>query len=260
MKNIFKTLIPCIVLAIGVTGCYDEIDSKSSIDAQHAQTSNVTASVSEVSVVSFSEVSASGTVSDVEGVLEVGFMLSTSADFTSYTTYRTKEITTSFSVTITSLAETTTYYVRSYAYTISGETKVSEATAVTTPAAPIFDLNGTYSAVEYSADNNSVAGEYEVTIEFVAGSTTDIKITNIFDGGKTIDATYDPATGKISIPAKQIIYIHASYGDVWMEEVNGGETVSGQFTAKGGFLNINTFSAICSEGTFGDQYVKMSHK
>jgi hypothetical protein len=58
----------------------------------------------------------------------------------------------------------------------------------------------------------------------------------------------------------QIIGVHPSYGDVWIEEKDGSETVSGQFTAKGGFLNINTYSAICNAGTFGDQYVKMSHK
>ena len=43
MRNIFKTFISCIVLAVGVTSCYDEMDSKSSIDAQYDQTSNITA-------------------------------------------------------------------------------------------------------------------------------------------------------------------------------------------------------------------------
>lgn len=258
MKNIFKTFIPCIALAIGVTSCYDDIDSKSSIDAKYEQPNDATVSLGEISATSFSEISANGSLSGVEDVLEAGFMLSNSADFTSYTSYPANEIGTSFGATIKNLEEKTTYYIRSYAYTID-DTKVSEANSVTTPAAPIYELNGTYSAAEYNA-NDALAGEYDVTIEFVAGSTTDIKITNIFDGGETIDATYDPATGKITIPAKQIIYIHASYGDVWMEEVNGAETISGQFTAKGGLLSINTFSAICSAGSFGDNYIRMSHK
>lgn len=258
MKNIFKTFILCTALAIGVTGCYDDIDSKSSIDAKYEQSNDVTASLGDVSATSFSEISVSGSLSGVEGVLEAGFMLSNSADFTSYASYPAAEIGTSFSVTIKDLEELTTYYIRSYAYTISG-TKVSEATSVTTPAAPIYELNGTYSATEYKADG-SVVNEYDVTIEFVAGSTTDIKITNIYDGGKTIDAKYDPATGKITIPAKQVIYIHASYGDVWMEEVDGGETIAGQFTSKGGLLSISTFSAICGAGTFGDKYIRMNHK
>ena len=37
MKNIFKTFISCIVLAVGVTSCYDEMDSKSNIDAEYEQ-------------------------------------------------------------------------------------------------------------------------------------------------------------------------------------------------------------------------------
>lgn len=259
MKNIFKTFIPCIALAIGVTSCYDDIDSKSSIDAKYEQSSDVTVSLGEVSATSFSDISASGSLSGVEGVLEAGFMLSNSDDFTSYTSYKVGEIGTSFGVTIKDLEEKTTYYIRSYAYTIGG-TKVSEATSITTPAAPIYELNGTYSAVQYNADDNTVSGEYDVTIEFVAGSTTDIKITNIYNGGKTIDAKYDPATGKITIPTKQVIYVHASYGDVWMEEVDGGKTISGQFTTKGGLLSISTFSAICGAGTFGDKYIRMNHK
>ena len=99
-----------------------------------------------------------------------------------------------------------------------------------------------------------------MTIEFVSGSTTDIKITNLWDGGKTINAKYDSKTGKVSIPTKQVIFVHADYGDVWMEDVNGSQNISGLFTPKGGFLNINAFSAMCGAGTFGDRYVKMSHK
>ena len=61
MKNIFKTFISCIVLTVGVTSCYDEMDSKSSIDAQYDQASNITASLGESTVLSFSEISINGT-------------------------------------------------------------------------------------------------------------------------------------------------------------------------------------------------------
>ena len=159
----------------------------------------------------------------------------------------------------TKLTEATTYYIRCYAYTVGG-TKVSEVTTVTTPAAPVYDLNGTYTAVDYSTDDDSAGDAYEVTVEFVNGSTTDIKITNLWDGGKTIDAVYDPASGKISIPAQQLIFVHDKYGDVWMEDVNGTNSINGQFTAKGGFLNINAYNAVCGAGSFGGQYVKMNHK
>ena len=233
MKNIFKTFISCIVLAVGVTSCYDEMDSKSNIDAEYEQASNITASLGESAVLTFSEISVNGNISGTEGVLEAGFMVSTSADFASYNSYKAGEVASTFSSVINNLTENTTYYIRSYAYTIGG-TIVSEVTSITTPAAPIFELNGGYTAVDYNTEDNSAGESYEVTIEFVSGSTTDIKITNIF--------------------------VHADYGDVWMEDVNGSQNISGLFTPKGGFLNINAFSAICGAGTFGDRYVKMSHK
>lgn len=60
MKNIFKTFISCIVLAVGVTSCYDEMDSKSNIDAEYEQASNITASLGESAVLTFSEISVNG--------------------------------------------------------------------------------------------------------------------------------------------------------------------------------------------------------
>ena len=36
MKNIFKTLIPCLALSVALTGCYDEMDDKASVDAKYA--------------------------------------------------------------------------------------------------------------------------------------------------------------------------------------------------------------------------------
>ena len=137
MKNIFKTFISCMALSIAVTSCYDVIDDKADIDGQYEQASDVTASMSGASTPSFSEISASGSISGTEGVLEAGFMLSTSADFATYSSYKSEEVATSFTTTIGNLTEATTYYIRCYAYTVGG-TKVSEVTTVTTPAAPVL--------------------------------------------------------------------------------------------------------------------------
>ncbi|MBO5224814.1 MAG: hypothetical protein J6B46_00145 [Parabacteroides sp.] len=257
MKNIFKTLIPCLVLAFGVTSCYDEMGDKAGIDAQYEKASNVTVSLGEVSVVSFSEVAANVNVSDTIGVLEVGVMVSTTQDFSDYDSYKANELALTFNKSITGLSEETTYYVRGYAYTTTGGTVVSESTSITTPVAPIFNLDGTYTCVEYD-ESGSVNGSYEITIAFVEGSTTEVEITNIWEGGKTVSGTFDPATGKLTIPDKQIIYVHPSYGDVWIESENGVALV-GQFTAKGGFLNTGVFGAICSAGYFGYQYLEMTH-
>ncbi|MBE6300260.1 MAG: hypothetical protein E7085_00165 [Parabacteroides distasonis] len=257
MKNIFKTLIPCLVLAFGVTSCYDEMEDKSSIDSQYEKASNVTVSLGEVSVVSFSEIAANVSVSDTIGVLEVGVMVSNTQDFSSYTAYAEENLALSFKKAITGLSEETTYYVRAYAYTVAGGTVVSEPVSVNTPAAPIFDLNGTYTCVEYD-ESGTLNGSYKVAIAFVAGSTTEVEITNIWEGGMTVSGTFDPATGKLTIPANQVILVHPSYGDVWIEAEDGVALV-GQFTAKGGFLNTGVFGAVCSAGYFGYQYLKMTH-
>lgn len=259
MKNSMKTFVACLALGLGLSGCYDEMDSKASIDAQYAKSCEASVSLGEVSALSFSEVEVAASVSDITGVLEVGFMLSSSEDFQTYTTYPSKELTTSLGTAISGLSELTTYYVRGYAYTIDG-TKVSETKSVTTPAAPIYELSGEYMAVDYNADDGAPGDPYAVTVAFAEGSETDILITNLWGGELTITAKYDPATGKLSIPTQQNIYLHASYGDVWIEEENGGPAIEGQFTAKGGFLNINTFYAICGAGSFGAQYVRMTHK
>lgn len=259
MKNIFKTSVSCLALAIAVTSCYDDLEDKSSIDAKYEQASNITTTLGETNVLTFSQIAAEGSVSDTLGVLETGVMVSTTEDFASYSVYKAAEVATSFQVTVNNLEEKTTYYVRSYAYTTNG-TMVSEPTSVTTPVAPIFDLNGTYTAIDFDPEDDSEAGEYEVTIQFAEGSETDILITNLWDGGLTVEAKFDPKTGKISIPAGQVIYVHADYGDVWMEDEDGNDNIAGQFIAKGGFLNINTYSAVCGAGSFGSQYVKMNHK
>lgn len=262
MKKIFKTFVSCMVLTVLVTGCYDEMDDKQNVDSKYAYDNSITVSLGEVSAMNFSTLSVQGSVSDTKDVLETGFMISTTEDFTSYNTYKTDEKTASFSMEIGNLAELTTYYVRSYAYTLS-DTKVSEVTSITTPVAPTFTLNGTYSAVEYylEEDASETPGEpYEVKVEFVEGSTTDIRITNLWGGEKTVNAAFDPMTGKITIKTMQIIAVHDEYGDVWLEEPNGDGVVGATFVAKGGYLNINTFSAVCGAGWFGDQYIKMSHK
>lgn len=259
MKNIAKIFISCLALAVGLSGCYDEMDDKAVVDANHTKTCDATISLNEASVVSFSELAVSGAVSDLEGVMEVGFMISTTEDFLDSDTYPMSEMTTSFSLPITGLDEQTTYYVRSYAYTIAG-LKISDVMSVTTPVAPIFEVDGVYTAIEYSTEDNSAGAPYNVLVEFEEGSTTNLLITNLWGGGMTVKATFDAASGKVTIPAKQIIYVDSQYGNVWMEDGNDAKAILGQFTPKGGFLNINAFYAICSAGSFGGQSIKMSHK
>ena len=57
MKNIFKTLIPCLVLALGVSSCYDEMDDKATVDAQYALATTPTVALSSAAADDHSSVS-----------------------------------------------------------------------------------------------------------------------------------------------------------------------------------------------------------
>lgn len=264
MKKIFKTLFPCLILALGMSGCYDEMDSKESVDAQFALHTAPTVSVTNAVAGNFSSASVSGTVSDTKGVIEVGFMVSTSTDFAAATAYAAEDVNTSFDVALSGLSETTTYSVKAYACLVDGRMLFSEVCTFTTPASPIYELAGTYSATEYDASTGEVSGNYEVAVAFVEGSGTEVELTNFWDGGETVRGIYDKNTGVITIPTNQLIYVHASYGEVVMQAVNDDisatKTVVCQFVAKGGLLETSIWGAVCSAGTFGYYYVKMAHK
>ncbi len=259
MKKMYRTILYCMALSASLTGCYDLTDDKDTIDARYAQTSGVTATMNTAEAVNFSTILANGNISNTENVLEVGFMVSTTEDFASYKTYPTDEVTSSFESNIGSLSETTTYYIRSYAYT-KADTKVSGTVAVTTPEAPTFELSGSYTAIDTDTETGEAGDAYTMTVAFAEGSQDEIEITNLWDGGMTIKAEYDAATGRISIPSEQVIYLHPSYGNVWLEESQGNPTVAGQFTAKGGYLEIAEYAAVCEAGLFGYQTTSMAHQ
>lgn len=99
-----------------------------------------------------------------------------------------------------------------------------------------------------------------MTVELLEDAEYNLAITNLWDGGMTIYAKYNSETGAIAIPAGQVIYVHASYGDVWIEEYNGASTVEGKFVTKGGYFNLKAWGAVCGAGYFGYQTTSMSHK
>ena len=147
MKNIFKYMIPCLATtAVATMG---------STNADDYQTITV-----------------NGSVTNQAEVVEVGFQVSKASDFsTSATYYNVDEVVQDFSYTIGGLEEKTTYYVRAYAATRTAGIIFSEPKTVTTPAAPIFPLDGTYTVKEMAFDDESgewVAPEetYEITVAF----------------------------------------------------------------------------------------------
>ncbi len=262
MKNIFKTLIPCLVLAMGFTSCYDEMDDKASIDAKYALANTPTVAVSAATANDHSSATLTASISSIEGVVESGFMVAGNSDFSDAKAYIVENAT-SISVDVTGLVELTTYNVKAYAFLSDGRLVYSAPTTFTTLEAPSYELAGTYTAVDYDAETGETASEaYEITVE-VNGS--EAKITNIWDGGETVVGTYDAETNTVTVPTQQLIYVHASYGDVLMVAVNDAisaytSDVVFQFTPKGGSLVSSNWGAVCSAGSFGYFYIEMAHK
>lgn len=261
MKNIFKTIIPCLALALGLTGCYDEMDDKAVIDAQYALDNTPTVSMSSATADDHSSATVTASLSTIEGVVESGFMVAGKSDFSDEKAY-IAENSASISAQVTGLAEMTTYYVKAYAFLGDGRLVYSEPTTFTTLEAPSFDLAGTYAATEYDATSGSESGTYDVTVEV---NGTEVKITNIWDGGETVVGVYDAEAQTVTIPTQQLIYVHESYGDVNMVAVNDDisaytEAVVCKFTPKGGFLVTSNWGAVCAAGSFGYYYIEMAHK
>ena len=268
MKNIFKYIIPCLAVAFALTSCDSTMDDKASIDAQYAKATNTTAAVADVVAVDYQTVAATGTVSSVEDVIEVGIQVSTTADFsTGVKSVPNDTIETSFTLAATGLKELTEYYVRAYAVTRAGGTVVSSAATVSTPKTPIFPLDGDYVCYEYDMNDDDeweAADVYKVTVEFDAEDPTIVNITNLWDGGMTVQGIYNEKTGVVTVPNYSVIYVHAKYGDVWMRGLNDAisaytSDVKFQFTTIGGKLVSQPWAAQCSAGNFGFVYVYMEH-
>ena len=143
--------------------------------------------------------------------------------------------------------------------------KTSESKTIKTPVAPVYSIDGTYTAIQYDAQGKEEPESYKVQINYVAGSETSVEIFNIFNGGQKITGTYNKADGTLVIPTDQIVMLHPSYGEVLMKGVddaieNYTKTISCSFTAKGGTLITGNWQASCSAGSFGFFYLSMKHE
>ncbi len=181
MKNIFKTLIPCLALSVALTGCYDEMDDKAVIDAQHALANTPTVSMASATALDYASASVAGSLSSVEGVVEAGFMVATAADFSDAKIYTVDNIASTFEMTLSGLAEQTTYSVKAYAFLGDDRIVYSEASSITTPQAPPLSaelLTGktyTASVTSYFGSNYTFA----VTLVADAADPTKIYVQNL---------------------------------------------------------------------------------
>lgn len=232
MKNIFKTLIPCLALAVGMTACYDEMDDKATIDAKYALANTPSVAISSVSALDYSSVAVSGTVSSVEGVVEVGFMVATAADFSDAKIYAVSAVATSFETTLAGLAEMTSYSVKAYACLGDNRIIYGEAATVTTPQAPPLStelLSGkTYTANVTSYFESTY--QFAVTLMADAADPTKIYVQNLDPyfasygyvaeaGYNKFEGVLDAETETITVAQGQLI----GYGGVALAAFNNAD-------------------------------------
>lgn len=223
MKNIFKTLIPCLALTVGLASCYDEMDDKAVIDAQYALANTPSVTIASATALDFSSASVSASLSEVEGVVEVGFYVATSADFSNSKTYVLDGVNSTFEKTLAGLAEKSTYHVKAYAYLGDGRLVFSEATSVATPQAPPLTTE-LLSGKTYTATVNdywSEAYTFEVTLMADASDENKIYIQNLDPyfasygyvaevGCNIFEGVLDTEKEIITVPASQLI----GYGEL----------------------------------------------
>lgn len=269
MKNILKLMIPCLAVAFTLSSCNDTMDDKAEIDAKYEKASTAAVALTSATAEDFQSMSATASVTNPAETIEVGVQLSTNSDFASDVITVANDTTeASFSVSASGLTEQTTYYVRAYAVTRTAGIIVSPSQTITTPKAPIFPLDGVYTATEWDLNDDDEwenAGQYEIKFEFDAEDPTIVNITNIWDGGMTVQGQYNEAKGTITVPNMQVIYVHPSYGDVWIRGVNSAvsaytSAVTFQFTALGGKMESTPMAAQCGAGNFGYFYLTMEHQ
>lgn len=272
MKQILKFMIPCLTAVFALTSCYDTMDDKADIDAKYGSAfSTPTVAITSATTPTHTSIAVTASFSDSAAVAEQGVEFATDENFKNVKTIVNKENNSTFTATLEGLEELTTRYVRAYAMGRNGVLVYSEVKKITTPEAPIFALEGSYTAVEYEGDPDSgewtlpeEAEPYTITIAFEEGSSTTVNITNIWGGGMTVQGTYDAEQNTITVPNMQNIYIHPSYGDVWLKGLAKDfsaftDNVVFKFTPKGGAMQSTPMAAQCSLGNFGFFYLVMQH-
>lgn len=251
-------------MAFGLSSCNDTMDDKADVEAGWTvlPTPTATATITETT---FSGTTVSLIASDTVNIVEYGVQYATSEDFADGKFAAANIISKSaVEVSVSNLTEQTKYYIRPYVITRNSYTAFGDVITTTTPAAPYFPLEGTYTALDYTYDDsgNAAPGDatYEVEVVFVEGSTTDVTITNLWDGGETITGSYDPETGIVTVASDQTVWNSEEYGACNAYEANDEDNMTFQFTSLGGSLVTCDYYVSCSLGELGFYKTVMTHK
>jgi hypothetical protein len=155
MKKYFYILF--ILVAPFLAGCSDEIPNKADYDftPNAANLPAVSITLGKVGAydAAFTGIVTSGSS---EAILQKGFVISTTADFTEETVVKVGEQ--AFEATIGDLESGAIYYVRAYAATYDGVAYSSAVSFNTKVVTPLFDIQtATATIAEWSAFGNTVS-------------------------------------------------------------------------------------------------------
>lgn len=267
MKKIFKYIIPCLTFALVMASCNDTMDDKAVIDALYDNLEDPIVLVSSAEADTYETGMAFGAIEDLSNVQEVGFQLSTDASFDDYVIFVCDEVANSFSAELSGLEEKTTYYVRSYVFTKTGKTLYSEAIAFTTPKAPIYEIDGTYTVTEYDMESGEAGSTtYQMEVYFDEENPNKVYLYNLWDGGEVITGVYNATANTITVPTTQVIYQYPGYGPVYALSFNDSMTAQTKsttftFTPLGGTMVSGIMAAYlpAAQYLFGYFAVSMKH-
>jgi hypothetical protein len=271
MKKIFMFVMPCLVAALSLTSCNDTMDDKAVIDAQYeGRYSNAVVNVSSTNSPDFQTVEVTAAVANADAVAEQGIMLSSDASFETVTYAVNDTVEANYTLYVTGLQELTKYYVRAYAVGKNGVTVYSETKEVTTVAAPMVSIEGTYTVVDYKNGDSGweqFCNPYKMTIEFEEGSNDIVNITGLALGSidrysetepVTFQGLYDAETNTITIPNNSVVANTADYGQVWSVAYQADALVL-NFNPKGGSMESQIVRYACAAGNLGYFYHEMQH-
>ncbi|MDR3250121.1 MAG: hypothetical protein LBT42_00445 [Tannerella sp.] len=159
----------------------------------------------------------------------------------------------SFEVTATGLSEQTDYLYKAFALNKDGITYGDERTFRTNETPQFQDtyLFGVYSAVDIDITGEEDDYYYEVEIRRQGSSHNRVTIKNIWDCGKTIQATVDFAAKTITTDNKSVIYVDDTYGDCWMR---GFDLVDGSAVYYNLDVNVGYAIAKYDQGVVSFEY------
>lgn len=266
MKKIFKYIIPCLTFALVMASCNDTMDDKAAIDALYDNLEDPIVLVSSAEADTYETGVAYGSLEDLTNAYEVGFQVSTDASFADYVSFVCDEVANSFSAELSGLEELTTYYVRSYVFTKTGKTLYSQAISFTTPKAPIYEIDGTYTVEEFNMESGESGGTYQMEVYFDEENPNKVYLYNLWDGGEVITGVYNATANTITVPTQQVIYQYPGVGPVYAMSVNNAMTATTSsttftFTPLGGTMVSGIMAAYlpAADYLFGYFAVSMKH-